>query len=627
MIDVLIHSNEPLRSRMQYAVATGLSMAGFDYRIVSELCGDERMLLCYGAKIGAPDAFCRDGGILIDMYPCAWLYDPETDPTKFRGIPNSLPVSLSPLPFLGDATPDCEDNVFTLHQIGRGVRCILKADIFGNLFFHLSRSEERHSPKRDERGRFRSEDSLLGKSGLLHRPVVDEIVGVLIRTVIECCRRTGTMALRKAFWPRGERFAAFLSHDVDHPFKWTPKRILYETWRSARLLLSTKPVEGGRKLRRMIRSLPKNRDPYWTFGELMAREEQVGVRSSFYFAAARRIKADPSYSLYDREVRRVVRTLAGRGWEIGLHGSYDSYDDLHMLKADKRSLERAVSMTAAGIRQHFLRFDTEATWRNQELAGFDYDATLGYADHEGFRAGDSFPFHPYDFQKERARHLIEIPLAIMDGTLAQHRGYDEQEAAECIKNFLTVARKHQGVFSFLLHQSFLDEEECPFMRRLYRDLLARIAEEDVYCVPGRELARWWRDREALRIADCGSPIANWTLSEHQALPPNNTEQHTHRGTTRKHTEAISGLPWSSVKFRGEKFCGRESVDFILRSERSIPHIVLFLEPIAQPRNWEVSIAGCAYQRRNEEEAIRLDLSSVESNRAIRLRFEHLKRKT
>ncbi|MCK5327176.1 MAG: polysaccharide deacetylase family protein [Candidatus Latescibacteria bacterium] len=387
------------------------------------------------------------------------------------------------------------------------MRCKINADLFGNLFFHLSRLEERLCPKRDEHGRFRSEDSLLGKSGLLHHPVVDEIVGVLIRTVIECCGRTGTMALRKAFWPGGERFAAFLSHDVDHPFKWTPKRIAYETWRSARLLLSAKPVEGVRKLRRMIRSLPKNRDPYWTFGELMAWEEQASMRSSFYFAAKRRIKADPSYSIYDRAVRRIARALAARGWEIGLHGSYDSYNDLHMLKEDKRTFEHAVSRTAGGIRQHFLRFDYDATLGNQELSGFDYDATLGYADHEGFRAGASFPFHPYDFQKEQARHLLEIPLTMMDGTLAQHRGYDEQEATECIKRFLSVARKHRGVFSFLLHQSFLDEEECPYMRRLYRDLLTRIAEEDVYCVPGRELARWWRDREGLRIADWGLGIA------------------------------------------------------------------------------------------------------------------------
>ena len=604
MIDVLVQSSAPLRSRMEYAAATGLSMAGFDYRFVSELHGDERIVLCYGAKTGALDAFCRDGGILIEMRPCAWLYDPEADPAKFHGIANSMPpppshfpiFPLSPLPFLGDAPPNGEDNIITLHRLGRGVRCISNADIFGNLFFHLSRLEERHSPKRDELGRFRSKDSMLGKSGLLHRPVVDEIVGVLIRAVIECCRRTGTVVLRKALWPEGQRFAAFLSHDVDHPFKWTPKRILYETWRSARLLLSAKPVEGVRKLRRMFSSLPKNRDPYWTFGELMAWEEQACVRSSFYFSAKRRIKTDPSYNIYDREVRRIARTLAVCGWEIGLHGSYDSYNDPHMLEADKRALERAVSRTAGGIRQHFLRFDYEVTLGNQEIAGFEYDASLGYADHEGFRAGTSFPFHPYDFQQERGRHLVEIPLAMMDGTLAQHRGYDEEEATECVQRFLTVARKHRGVFSFLVHQSFLDEDECPYMRRLYRNLLAQIAEEDVYCVPGRELARWWRDRESLRIADY-PPI------EHQTLPQNNTEQHRKDGS----------LPWSSVKFRG-----RKSVNFIFQSERSIPHIVLFLEPIAQPEDWEVSLDGCAYQRRNEEGAIRLELSSVERNSTIRL---------
>ena len=593
MIYVLTESDGHVRSRMEYAVATGLSMAGFDYRFVPELRGDEGIVLCYGSKTGALDAFCRDGGILIEMHPCAWLYDPETDPTKFRSIQDFLLLPLSPSPplplssvlFWGDAALDCKDDLLTIRRIGRGVHCTLNADLFGNLFFHLSRLEERLCPERDELGRFRSGDSLLGKSDLLHRPVVDETVGWLIRTVTECCRLTGNVVLRKAFWPRGEHFAAFLSHDVDHPFKWTPKRIAYEAWRSARLLLGPKAAEGSRKIRRMIRSLPKRRDPYWTFEELMAWEEQVGVRSSFYFAAERRIRADPSYNIYDREVRSIARRLAARGWEIGLHGSYGSYNDLQLLKEDKRTFEHVLSTTAAGLRQHYLRFETDATWRNQELSGFEYDTTLAYADREGFRAGTSFPFHPYDFGREQAMHLMEIPLAIMDGTLAQYRGYDEKQAAECVQRFLKVARKHRGVFSFLLHQSFLDEEECPYMRRLYRDILSQIADEDVYCVTGRDLARWWRDRESLRIADCGG-----------------------------------GNPKSEIR-------NPKSAEFILRSERNIPRIVLILEPIAHPQDWELSLAGCVYRRRNDEEAIRLDLSSVERNRTIRLCFGHVKRET
>ena len=604
MIYVLTENGGYVRSRMEYAVATGLSMAGFDYRFVSKLRGDEGIVLCYGSETEAFSAFCRDGGILIEMHPYVWLYDPEADPTKFRNIQNFLLLPLSPAPLLPCSPAEgWGGRGATVRRIGRGVRCTVNADLFGNLFFHLARLEERCCPKRDGLGRFRSGDSLLGKSDLLHRPVVDETVGLLIRMVTECCRVAGKVVLRKAFWPGGERFAAFLSHDVDHPIKWTPKRIAYETWRSARLLMGPKAVEGCRKLRRMIRSLPRRRDPYWTFEELMAWEEQAGVRSSFYFAAERRIRADPSYSIYDRAVRRMARTLADRGWEIGLHGSYGSYNDLQLLNEDKRTFEHALSITAAGVRQHFLRFDRDATWRNQELSGFEYDTTLAYADREGFRAGTSFPFHPYDFQRERGMHLIEIPLAIMDGTLAQYRGYHEKEAAECVQQFLTVARKHRGIFSFLLHQSFLDEEECPYMRRLYRDILAQIADEDVYCAPGRDLARWWRERESLRIEEQHQGTSEPFTAEHQTLPRNTTEQH------RKDRRPLC----TSVKFRG-----KDSAEFVLRSERSIPHIVLILEPLALPQDWEVSLSGCGYRRRDEEGAIRLELSAMERSVSLKI---------
>ncbi|MFH1009481.1 MAG: polysaccharide deacetylase family protein [Candidatus Latescibacterota bacterium] len=607
MIDVLIQRNAPLRSRMEYAVATGISMAGFGHRLLSERHGDEEIVFCYGSDERGLDTFCRDGGILIEMHPCPWLYDPRTDPSICHRIQNSSPLPFShfttpphsPLALLGDDPFQEEKELFTLRRVGRGVRCSVHADLFGNLFFHLSRVEERLSPNRDDLGRFSSPDSQLGKSELLHRPLVDQIVGEWIWMVTQCGRQTGKMTLRKAFWPRGERFSASLSHDVDHPIKWTPKRIGYETGRAVRLLFSRKAVEGSRKLRRMIRSLAKCRDPYWTFEELMAREEQAGVRSSFYFAAKRRIKADPSYNACSRDVRGMIRALAAHGWEIGLHGSYDSYNDLPMLQDDKRTFEQAVSLMASGIRQHFLRFDSEVTWENQERAGFEYDATLGYADHEGFRAGTSFPFHPYDFDREGGRQFIEIPLAIMDGTLAQYRAYDEQEATACIGRFLGAARKDRGVFSFLVHQSFLDEEECPYMRRLYQHILSQIAKEQVYCVPGKELACWWRDREALKIESC-PPIEN------QMPARNGTEQH---GRDRSR-------PSTSMRLRG-----RESVEFVLRSERSIPHIVLILEPVAEPAQWEVTLSGCACRRRNEEEAIRLDLSSVEQNSTIRLTIQ------
>ena len=43
-------------------------------------------------------------------------------------------------------------------------------------------------------------------------------------------------------------------------------------------------------------------------------------------------------------------------------------------------------------RQHYLRWRAPTTWQNWEDAGLDYDSTVGYADHVGFRAGTCYEY-------------------------------------------------------------------------------------------------------------------------------------------------------------------------------------------------------------------------------------------
>jgi len=51
------------------------------------------------------------------------------------------------------------------------------------------------------------------------------------------------------------------------------------------------------------------------------------------------------------------------------------------------------------------------------MAGLAYDSSLGFAETCGFRNGANFAFPPYDFEREGPCSFLEIPLAIMDGSL------------------------------------------------------------------------------------------------------------------------------------------------------------------------------------------------------------------
>ena len=554
IVHILDTSPEELRMRTRYALETGLSTAGLSHRFIPEVSGTERAVLCYGKSDSeTSDTFCRTGGIWIQMSRCDRLYDPDAAPGPLRYLRWHSP----PIPLWGEGAPE-----LSFERIGRGVRCTLSADLFGNLFLHISRMEELHAPALDRFGRFRSQDSLLGKAGLLDLPVVDGYVNMLIRILVECCRLKDMVALRTAFWPAGERFAAFLSHDVDRIVKWTPKRVGYELWGALRMIGSE---EGRNRFRRMFLSMLRRENPYWNFDTLMELEERAGVRSSFYFGVGGAARGDPADCTSDERIRRVVDKLREEGWETGFHGSHRSYKSSDLLERERNKFEGAFGFTPSGVRQHFLRLDFPETLRMHAHLGFEYDATLGYSDREGFRSGISFPFFPFDPDEARAMDLLELPLSLMDRTL-EARGYDERVASRVLRTYLDLAVKYGGLFSLLVHQSALDEQEHPYIGLLYRSLLEDVGQRDVYCRTGEEIARWWRRRASLDITE-----------------------------------------------EGEQRVGQT---FRIVSHMEVPDACLLLEPLPHPERWQIDVEGCDCARRDVDDSVRLHLRAVKAGEAV-----------
>ena len=59
--------------------------------------------------------------------------------------------------------------------------------------------------------------------------------------------------------------------------------------------------------------------------------------------------------------------------------------------------------------------------RELDQLGFAYDSSQGYADGPGMRAGLSLPYRPYDLAADRPLDMLELPLVVMDATLAEDR--------------------------------------------------------------------------------------------------------------------------------------------------------------------------------------------------------------
>jgi len=169
-------------------------------------------------------------------------------------------------------------------------------------------------------------------------------------------------------------------------------------------------------------------DPADTFDLLMDAAEGAGLQATFYFMAGRSSPAhDASYELEHPWVRALLGRIGARGHLLGLHGSYGAYLDPAVLARELARLRRVAGEAGVhqerwGGRQHYLRFRAPETWRAAATAGLAHDATLGYADAPGYRAGTRREYPVYDLLEDRPLELRERPLAVMDVTLSRYQG-------------------------------------------------------------------------------------------------------------------------------------------------------------------------------------------------------------
>ncbi|WP_276301479.1 polysaccharide deacetylase family protein [Halorussus lipolyticus] len=261
-------------------------------------------------------------------------------------------------------------------------------------------------------------------------------------------------------------FALLLTHDVDRPYK------------------SVQSVYHAIEHRDLgqLRALRPDVNPWWTFDDIIELEESLGVRSAFYFLREKHLLERPPsdwlnpfywvehvgrYGLETPEMLDLLDRLQEGGWEVGLHGSYDSYDDAERLETEKTMLELALGESVTGGRQHHLNRSPE-TWDHHRDIGLKYDASPGSSETFGFDHG-YLPFRPFGDE------FVVFPLTVMECALPDPGDDFNAAWAEC-EALLAEAAENDAVMSALWHPRLFEQTDFPGYRRLYRQLIERALE-------------------------------------------------------------------------------------------------------------------------------------------------------
>jgi hypothetical protein len=314
--------------------------------------------------------------------------------------------------------------------------------------------------------------------------------------------------------PWGSRFFACLTHDVDfagirrHRLDHTVWGFLYRAiFTSLRKWIRRECTLGSMWRNWMaVASLPLIYlgllDDFWEHFDAYA---EIDPALSTFFLIPFKQRAGECVSSphasrratrYDvDDVRDHVRDLAQRGFEIGLHG-IDAWHSVECARQERARIVGVSGQSETGVRMHWLCFDAESPAR-LEQAGLNYDATSGYNETIGYKAGTMQVFKPLS-----ASRLLELPLHIQDTALFYPRrmGLTETQAWAQCGSLLDSAARFGGVLTVSWHERSLAPERLwgGFYRRLLCELEARGAR----FISAGKAVHWFRARRALQFAEC-----------------------------------------------------------------------------------------------------------------------------
>jgi hypothetical protein len=272
------------------------------------------------------------------------------------------------------------------------------------------------------------------------------------------------LGLERRGYPGGERFLVALTHDVD-------------LLGAGGLPTAARKFAGSvaRRSRRhaqegtaFVIDAARGRDPAYPLEAML--DVEAGRGSTCFFLVHQESPQDGYPERYQPALSEALERTTAAGLEVGLHASYRSRE-----RPGAVAEEAALLEGPEGLRHHYLRSDPARLAAECRLAGLRYDSSIGWPSRPGLRAGTPYPYRLWDAERSEAG-AWELPLAVMDATLAEERylGLGPDAAFEAAVAALEPVAEHGGAVALLWHPPMHHPRLSNGFDRVYRRLLGWI---------------------------------------------------------------------------------------------------------------------------------------------------------
>lgn len=334
-------------------------------------------------------------------------------------------------------------------------------DYLATVFYLVNCLQEYGSDKKDEIGRFEYKNSLQKQFDIIEKNLVQGIFDELATYPI--FSRTVTR--------QKEKSKIFLSHDIDTVYG----ALLQDGYYA----LQNSRVDVMLKL--LVNALMAKPD-WLNMDKIMKIEDEYSFKSVFFWLVnqgkvnKRMVNSD--YNIRSKKIQEIISAINSGGWENNLHKS---------VSPDPFAVEiQKAGFPVSGNRYHYLKMNVPNSFKEIEQAGLKFDASLGFAEHYGFRNNYGQPFQPYNMDKQKPYNFIEIPLHVMDTTFHRYMRIPAWKVPDYIIAFFEKNR-YDTLFSVLWHNTYFTNYKFEGYMKAYKKLLTYFYENKMQCVTASKI--------------------------------------------------------------------------------------------------------------------------------------------
>lgn len=328
-------------------------------------------------------------------------------------------------------------------------------DLLGASFWLLSRYEEYLPHKSDQYNRFHFRSSLAYQYEFLHIP--------LVNLWLEEFRQL--LAARFPELSFGEKTYRFVSTiDIDNVYKYKHKGFV----RTLAGLISDKSIRKIRQRMRII--LGYEKDPFDSYDFLIDAHKRTGTRAIYFFLLGDYGPNDKNHSASDLRFQALIKHLADYS-QVGIHPSFGSNHNLRQLKVETSRLGNITHRLITKSRQHFSMLKFPHTYKDLLQGGLFSDYSMGYTNHNGFRASYCYPYKWYSLDIESVSSLTIHPFAITENDLLANERED-RSLTQLAAPVIHEVKKYRGELISIFHNDVFDER----IKAFYEEFLALAGE-------------------------------------------------------------------------------------------------------------------------------------------------------